>query len=298
MAAACCVCTGNGRLLDESCPLCDGDPFFLSEGDAKHDAPLPIFILAGQSNCVGRGNPEELPSDLVERISKSVRICFDLERHRPEETHTSGWVSLTPQCQVNPQFGKHFGPEFSIADGLLPKFKHSELLVAKFAMGSSSLVMPNRDNGDPEWNPEGEHMTAFIQFLRDQCKRLDRPAYFAGIFWNQGNSDLKVKESDESSKRYSERLVALVTCLRHELQLMHRGLPFVACHVRKGSKAKTTQNVNAAISKACDMLENATCVELPESVTLLPGDEFHFDGQSLLSLGSELASAMCKLLNE
>jgi len=297
MSKSCRLCHGSGLLLEGrswACSLCEGDPFFCDD-EFVADLPskaLPIFILAGQSNCVGRGAPSDLSADLAERVASHVRICFDLERHRPEEAHASGWISLTPSCQVNPQFGPHFGPEFTVADDLRIALSCSDILVMKFAMGSSSMVMPSRDGGNPEWDLEGEHVRAMIQFLREHCTSVGRPAYFAGMFWNQGNSDLKVKESDGSAAKYTDRLVELVTQVRSELRQFHRGLPFVACHVRKGSKAKTTQQINAAISKACDRLADATCIPIPEGANLLPDDDFHFDGTSLLSLGHAYSEAM------
>eukprot|EP00419_Tripos_fusus_P090090 CAMPEP_0172869624 /NCGR_PEP_ID=MMETSP1075-20121228/89544_1 /TAXON_ID=2916 /ORGANISM="Ceratium fusus, Strain PA161109" /LENGTH=272 /DNA_ID=CAMNT_0013719569 /DNA_START=44 /DNA_END=862 /DNA_ORIENTATION=+ len=264
----CQVCNGSGLLLSEVCPLCDGDPSFSYDIQDKGCNPVPIFILAGQSNCVGRGVPEDVSSDLAERIAQRVRICFDLERHRPEEAHTASWESLTPGCQVNPQFGEHFGPEISLADTLLLSMANTaELCFAKFAMGSSSLVI-GRDGGDPEWDPDGGHVNALIKFLQEQCALLGRPAYFAGMFWNQGNSDLKVKQSDGSADKYTDRLVTLLTRVRSELKHLHRGLPFVACHVRKGSKPKTTQQINAAIAKAWEQLDQAMCIPIPDGATL------------------------------
>lgn len=303
MAMSCSVCHGSGLLLKEVCPLCGGDPSFCDDvssadllGADLLGMPLPIFIVAGQSNCVGRGTPSDLPPDLAERVASCVRICFDLERHRPDEAHASGWTPLTQSCQVNPQFGAHFGPEFTMADDMRVALSCSEILLVKFAMGSSSLVMPNRDGGDPEWDPEGQNVTAMIQFVREHCASVGRPVYLAGMAWNQGNSDLKVKDSDGSADKYTERLIALVTRVRSELRPFHRGLPFVACHVRKGSKAKTTQHVNAAISKACEMLADASSISIPEGATLLPNDDFHFDGPTLMSLGHAFAEAMKKLL--
>merc|ERR1719433_1527039 len=90
---------------------------------------------------------------------------------------------------------------------------------------------------------------------------------------------------DGSSERYTETLVQLVARVREDLRQFHRGLPFVACHVRKGSKAKTTQQVNTAISRACERISNAACVPIPDGATLLSGDDFHFDGPSLTCQG-------------
>ena len=266
---------------------------------------VPIFVVAGQSNAVGRGSPSELPAEVVQRVQEArVMICFDQERHRPAEAHTSTWTALTAESQFNPVHGAHFGLEWSVADAMVQATGRG-CHIAKFGMGSSSLVMPGRsdkEHGRPEWDPDGEHFAAFVEFLRDAVCTLGRPAYLAGVVWNQGNSDASVKASNGSTVQYTEKFIELVTRLRHDLQEYHQGLPIVACHVRKGSKPKSTKEVNAAISKACSELEHAACVEVEPVVMQLslvvsePVDMFHFDSRSLLQLGTIQAELLKGLL--
>lgn len=275
-------------------------------------AASPIYLLAGQSNMVGRGIPSQLPPELVARVSDSgAEIMIDLERHRPEEAHaTEGWVPLTPGCQSHPQHGEHFGPEWGIANRLLDDVgQHHRLRFVKYGMGSSSVVVARGD--EPEWLPEGEHVTQLITMARDACASAEREGcgvYLAGLFWNQGNSDLKVKADDGSAQLYTDRLVELVTRLRRELGGLHRGLPVVARHVCKGSsnggpltakKKKHGNTVNQAMDAAFaeGRLERSRCLPLPAttgSVVLL--DSFHFDGPTTLALGKEAAEEMLKLV--
>ena len=158
---------------------------------------------------------------------------------------------------------------------------------------------------EPEWLPHGEHVTRLIDMARDACAaaaREGRDVYLAGLFWNQGNSDVKVKPGDGTAQLYTDRLVELVTRLRHELTGLHRGLPVLARHVCKGSKRKSTAKVNAAMDAAFGQLEHAQCLRLfgedgatlPDTVVLLEDDIFHFDGPTLLALGREAAEAMPK----
>lgn len=271
----------------------------------------PIYLMAGQSNMVGRGDPGILPDELVDRVRKSgAEIMFDLERHRPagwggnpgcpDEAHASdGWVKLEPGCQVHPLGGRHFGPEWGYADQFLREGVERPRFV-KYGMGSSSVVMAR--GVEPEWLPEGEHVTRLIEMAKAACASEGRDVYLAGLFWNQGNSDVNVKPGDGTAQLYTDRLVQLVTRLRRELAGLHRGLPVVARHVCKGSKRKTPAKVNQAMDAAFGQLGHAQCLRLfpedgatlPDTVVLLEDDIFHFDGTTLLSLGKEAAEAMPK----
>jgi len=259
------------------------------------DSEVPhILILAGQSNTVGRGDPEFLDSDLVAQAQKDeIKIAFDLERHRPDEAHASdAWIALTPECQRNPTFGCHYGPEWGVLAVLRKRFPR--LLIAKFAMGSSSLLMQRPDATEPpEWSAESRHRERFLAWLAELRASAGLDAHFIGCLWNQGNSDLKVKASDGSAAEYTARLKQFIADLRGA---SHAELPFVATEVRKGSKPKNTREVNAAIREACAAAGSATCLPLPADAALLPQDDFHLDGLSLLTAGAEAAEELLRLL--
>jgi hypothetical protein len=296
-----------------------------------------ILILAGQSNTVGRGDPITLPADLVARVPGAggsdnaaaedvknqigfdVRIAFDLEAHRPDETHRSdGWVALTPECQANPHFGLHFGPEWGTLDVLRKRFPR--LRIAKFAMGSSSLLVQRPGATEPpEWSADSRHRQRFLEWLgelreslsatqqggkvSDQTptsdsdgKQLRKEVHFIGCLWNQGNSDLTVKVSNGSSAKYTERLKQFIVDLRAATS--HPQLPFIATEVCKGSKPKNTKDVNAAIREACTAAgPGASCLPLPPNFTLIPGDDFHLDGKTLLAAGAEAAAELLRLID-
>lgn len=269
-----------------------------------------ILILAGQSNTVGRGDPSTLPTDLVARAAaNSVKIAFDLEAHRPDEAHASvgSWVDLTPECQRNPLFGLHFGPEWGALSALCETLPN--LRIAKFAMGSSSLVVQRPDATEPpEWSAESRHRERFLSWLTElragtttlqsgeaDCdEKSTAEVKFLGCLWNQGNSDLKVKASDGSRAEYVARLAQFIADLR--AATADPDLPFVATEVRKGSKPKNTKEVNAAIREACTAVDNASCLPLPADATLLPDDDFHLDGPTLLSAGAEAAEELLRMM--
>eukprot|EP00658_Telonema_sp_P-2_P036304 TRINITY_DN26293_c0_g1_i1.p1 TRINITY_DN26293_c0_g1~~TRINITY_DN26293_c0_g1_i1.p1 ORF type:complete len:309 (+),score=52.09 TRINITY_DN26293_c0_g1_i1:210-1136(+) len=254
--------------------------------------PFPVVLMLGQSNIVGRGDPSTLPVPMVESAADHVRICFDLERHRPEEAHTGGWSALTVDLQVNPMFGPHFGPEWSMADRVRAGLGVEQIGVLKFAMGSSSMVIPRATGGECEWDPDGWVVPELVGWVREACDQLGPGAWLVGVYWNQGNSDLKVKQADGSLDLYSSRLGRLMAALREDLGEWHDGLPLVAHQVRKGSKAKTTKAVNAAIAESCSNLADAVCLELEGEAELIADDPFHFDGPTLLRLGVQAGDAM------
>lgn len=265
---------------------------------------VPIYLLAGQSNVVGRGNPAvELPAELVERVHQAgVQIAFDLECQDDALAHASnGWLHLTPGCQRG-KFGVHFGPERGVADRLLLTGGADHVRILKFAMGSTAVVKGR--NGAPEWLPDGPYVDRMIQLAKESCSTTDNGYFIAGLFWNQGNADFKVNPDDGSAALYTERIVRLVHRLRAELP--HRGLPVVARQVCKGSSKggiygntkqkyrKQGKNVNAALQAAFRSDPAARCLEVPEEAMLL--DDFHFDGATLLRLGAEEAETMLELV--
>jgi hypothetical protein len=271
----------------------------MAHATADRPQRTPIVILAGQSNAVGRGTPAELPPALLAPLH-GVRIAFELECHRPDDYHSSGGVAvpLVPDCQSN-QYGPHFGPEFGIAAQLIDADPalYSQMLIVKFAMGSSSLWEARRKElggAAPEWSMDSQHCQRFLRFVEEQRRAAGPGAYVAGFLWNQGNSDLNVSDRNGSGAEYAKRLQTLVESVRggdssggSDAAVV---TPFVAHHVSKKNSAKYTKQVNLAIDAACAALPHAVAVPLPQDNVLL--DDFHSDSTTLLRMGRDAANAM------
>lgn len=232
----------------------------------------PIFILAGQSNMVGRCDEGDLPEEL--RVpSIPISFCWNNDSNFASDdddddvdgnnngAHSNGcWLDL--QCQPSPGLGfVNFGPEFGIAHTLAPRLAAMGVRRAhflKFAMGSTNLHSNwNPDNGQEENVPASQkaHYGRFVHFCRESVEKLrmdgndnadtatttEKP--ILGLFWLQGESDSsKAKDANQ----YLSNLQTFINAFRADMQVSD--LPVVVSPVVwHGKKVKV---VNQALKDA------------------------------------------------
>jgi len=249
MSDVCVVCDGSGRLLHDVCPLCDGNRF-LSADAQQHF----VFVLAGQSNMVGRGTGDELDQTLINFIHAhaDVYMAYDIDKNAKEqENSTSGneFLRLCRETQWS-DGGKCYthGPEWGIAQRVIESLilqredqqhsphsafarqgrptqidtKKPRIYFIKFAMGSTNL--------HEDWCPGGPYFEEFVSFTNTCLRRV---AQIEGgithqhvgaaatttpidcMFWNQGDADASGKAIMRDS--YEANLVKFVTCVWKDL---------------------------------------------------------------------------------
>eukprot|EP00931_Biecheleriopsis_adriatica_P054497 TRINITY_DN3207_c0_g1_i1.p1 TRINITY_DN3207_c0_g1~~TRINITY_DN3207_c0_g1_i1.p1 ORF type:complete len:271 (-),score=46.83 TRINITY_DN3207_c0_g1_i1:219-1031(-) len=221
-----------------------------------------IYILAGQSNMVGRADPSGVPLD------PSVQITWNNDGNFGEPS-TSPWTSLQPQQSVH---GLHVGPEASLQ---VPPRAH----FIKFGMGSTKL-------GD-HWHPEtGEHYQRFLSFVRQAIDAVPMPSRLCGFFWLQGESDTGAAKT---ANAYQQNLIQFVKRFRNDLGAPD--LPFIASQVVW--KGKKLDVVNQAICAACDELQPAAWTSA-DGLTV--ADDDHLDTKSVLEVGDRMSRAYAALV--
>lgn len=263
--------------LPDACPLCGGAG--VPPGDAADSqagtAGCRIFVLAGQSNMVGRAKARDCPATFSP-ADPSAHIIWDNNGNFPGgPDFSSSWVALQPQEASEAVTGcashLHWGPEAMLSVGPQAYF-------AKFAMGSTKIKQ--------HWDPDtGEHYERFLLFLRKAIAAAPAPAQLAGMFWLQGESDTGAAKT---ARDYEDDLVRLVARLRSDLG--EPCLPFVASQVVW--KGKKLAEVNKAIERACAALQPARCVSA-EGLTV--GDDDHLDRRSVCLVGGRMSEAFAEL---
>lgn len=295
----CPVCLGSGLLLrgrlPDPCPLCcdaavDKQPtgFTVFHPPPRVPTTTPVFLLAGQSNMVGRGDPRALDAGLVERLAGRVFICYEHDRNFGPPSVSAGWVPLARDTQYSANGGcRHFGPEFTLADGLLSQY--SSIHFIKFAMGSTNL--------HTNWSPaaaasEGSYFAHFTSFVRQALAAAPQPAALAGMFWLQGESDSG--ESVALVNAYEDNLIRLVTECRAAFG--EPSLPFVASPIVWKGK-KRVLRINTAIKHACASpeLHPARCSSLDLQVSEATHEDGHLNSEALLLVGDSMACAFKEL---
>ncbi len=222
LAALC----GRGRELAAAEPA-STEPAS-TEPESTEVAPTRhLILIAGQSNAVGfDAKPGELPASELDR---QVRFWWRCGDPPPDEHDSLGrrWSHLQPQPlgrpklpRENRQYGNFaqpeggFGPEIGLARTLLTKQPSQPLAMVKAAFSGTGL----RTDWDPASDGEaGSCYRALVQETRAAIKAAREdgdPVQLRAMVWVQGESDANA----EDASRYEERLRAMLTSLRQDLQ--------------------------------------------------------------------------------
>jgi hypothetical protein len=217
---------------------------------AAKEAPLRVFLLAGQSNMEGQGvvdmddpqnynggkgnlvwsmaNSENKMEHLKDAEGKwiereDVEISFKGGGKLRKGPLTIGYTGYGGRSHIGPelQFGHVVGDEFP-----------EPILLIKTAWGGKSLHVDFRP---PSAGGEtGPYYTQMISEIRDALKVLgDRDYTIEGFIWMQGWNDMGSKEA---TAEYADNLVHLASDIRKEFKLPN--LPIVVGELGNSGPAK------------------------------------------------------------
>jgi len=168
-------------------------------------APVPLFVLAGQSNMVGFSSDlNELPHE-YRSVQENVWWYAAGDRWQPLQAPTeplpfSGGVAN----------GTGFGPELSLASVLTARLNRRIALV-KYAVNGTSLAerwLPGKDLY--------QQAIARVRRAKTDLEASGEHVEIAGFFWMQGESDAK---SDRAiAQRYAENFRTFWQQLRRDLE--------------------------------------------------------------------------------
>jgi hypothetical protein len=204
-----------------------------------------VLILAGQSDMVGRGEPDKLSDEVVRRCcgsgegtQRSIRYTYVIDRGSAEGAESAapgfgkgGPLPLLGRESQWSNAGERFscGPEWGIVDELMrdsESDRRNSTYVIKFASGSTSL--------GKDWAPGGGLFQGLVGFVRDSVARIaaeqvgsvvgssetlaeaDRLLRADTAFlWLQGHSDASGNATMRAG--YQKNFVEFVKRLRAEL---------------------------------------------------------------------------------
>jgi len=237
-----------------------------AELPAIKDGPLPVFVLAGQSNMDGSGQAEELPDELKGLLADVLFTRF--------------WgTELKPL--VPAKVCKNFGPEVTFGVEMAGHLKRPVGLI-KLSSGGTSL--------EEHWNPASQdkrglylRLTGYVTGI--QAKQMN--IRIMGMLWMQGEADAKYHS--KTVEQYREKLEALIDGCRKEFDAPD--MPFVcgrvnppgAAYIKQVREAQETVKRKHYAWIDCDGLEKHE-------------DKLHYNTKGQLELGRRFAQAMLKLL--
>ena len=222
------------------------------------DEEVMVFLLAGQSNMVGRGNGSALSEHLLRRLhslsdpkkgdspigyyaaglagagstSYNDSVCsMGIEHRYPVFDLRSSAFQPIERMRLAPVEGcaweksifrldTHFGPEISLGLALNEQWPTRRIVLSKRALSGSTLATG--------WTPGTDGYRALLADVRlIAADHYPRPVVLSGFLWLQGEADAK---DARDAKAYEANLLSLVTNLRHdtgarEMPVVFVGLP-------------------------------------------------------------------------
>lgn len=226
-------------------------------------APLKVFILAGQSNMRGLGDPKELPQVLQR---KQPRVILFQACQADNGLPAHAWIPLQP--------GSLFGPEIGFGSSITMGYPKQQIGLIKLAIDGTSITL---------WSDTGYYKQ--LMDLVKECSKT-RKIDIAGVVWMQGESDAMSQPLAES---YQKNLMTLIAKLRADFK--KPALPFVCGRISSTlprTQFPYLQTVRTAQNTT--KLDRATIVDTDDLPTY--ADDVHFTAKGQLLLGHRFAEAM------
>ena len=234
------------------------------------DASFHIYLLIGQSNMAGRGDPE--PEDLVPH----PRVLS----LGPE----GSWVpAVEPLHWDKPTAG--VGPGLAFGRAIAERYPVARIGLIPSAAGGSPIRVW-REGGHWEQTTNGHpYDDALVR-----ARRAMQDGVLKGILWHQGESD----SNSEGVPTYEARLLNLIGRLR--VALGQPDLPFAAGTLGDFNVARNPQGaeINSVLRRLPTRIARAACVEAAGLGH--KDDDTHFDSAGARELGRRYARAMMALL--
>ena len=226
-------------------------------------AKVRIYILAGQSNMMGKGNTHELPA-AYKRQPRNVKFYYQ-GRLRQLAKYS------------------HFGPEVSFAHEISRAFPHDTHVIIKHVATGSSIQ---------QWLPGTRLFKGMLRqrgFIKEGHDALNQQGIDAvrvdAVFWMQGESDAR---SRQSAARYEDGLKRFISGLRQKLSSPHSS--FIMGEINPEDPAfSMVEAVQKAQRNTQRSLANVMVVPTKGLGKIY--DHVHYDARGQMELGKRFARA-------
>jgi hypothetical protein len=237
------------------------------------EAPLELYLLAGQSNMAGRGDVEQLDRTPVPNV-------FALDSNMI-------WGAAKEPLHFDKSDVIGVGPGFAFGRAMAEANPGVRIGLIPGAVGGSSIRAWRRNEVHQQTNtrPWDDAVSRTFRVLAQQGGGLK------GIIWHQGEAD-----SNEFGPQYEGALMDLVERFRREFQ--DPDLPFVAAPLADYFVAgnPAAADINAATARLPERLPH-TAVVSAEGMTP-KADNVHLDTASAREIGRRYAEAMLTLQSQ
>jgi hypothetical protein len=246
-----------------------------------------VFLLAGQSNCDGRGLASQLSGSLSDYAGPQPEILIHYTNPsygNSNRTLYQNWVTLRPGFSRPPGYGGSlpsptFGTEIG-AGKVLSQFYDNPAFI-KVAEGGTALGVPGQDwyvapLDSPNVGPLYEALIDSTRAALDALEARGDTYTVHGLFWHQGESD------GGRTAQYDDLLAGLIAGVRDELDLPN--LRFLVGELA-ATKAQSFRNVQWQVAR------DSHNVGFIASTALTTSDSTHFDAPSMITFGQRVGFA-------
>ncbi len=261
-----------------------------------------VFLLAGQSNCLGCGgygdSPVPPPYD-----KPQTEVHFWSEKPLSQENTDQSenrWVPLKTGygygliqsgIWVGSKYKNCFGPEVSAGYRLKQLHPKDDVYIIKYAVGATNLFK--------DWNPNGSgrcypvfksRVNAALKNLRD----ANRAPEIAGMMWLQGASDAMAGEY--TAKQYAHNLENFVVAVRKDFDAPNMPIVIGRYSTIWGTPEnnRLLRTAQESVPKVVGHASWISTDDLPVWPQY-PPDVNHFNTKGQIELGIRFADAMYKL---
>lgn len=277
------ACRGDNQLLGDTirqlcCATCAEASSFNPQPESEFpptDETVQIFLLSGQSECVGQAKASDLAAD----ASTYPALQGDMEG--VWFAGYSGGAGGIDRFIIAPMSGgvdrESFGPEISFGERIYSVTKKRTILM-KYCVGgthvrknwnpetASNQWDTSNDDGTAKWMSDNaglnfqskdhlfKNMIYTIRRTKEELKAANVPFEWAGIVWVQGVSDLK-QEGDPKWKTFGEDTARVWEGFRKEIG---SDVPIVDSGASTHNQMKSGKEYATQIVKGC----KATTVEI------------------------------------
>lgn len=222
-------------------------------------AKVRVYILAGQSNMMGKGQTYQLPA-AYKRQPRNVKFYYQ-GRQQPLGSYS------------------HFGPEVSFAHQIARALPNDTHIIIKHVATGSSIK---------QWLPGSQLFNGLLRqrgFIKRDIDLASNGLKVDAVIWMQGERDARTRQNATS---YEGNLKRFISGIR--LKLESRKSPFIMGQINPEDPAfsmiKTVQKAQQNTQRS---LPNITLVSTNGLGKIY--DHVHYDAKGQIELGKRFARA-------
>ena len=234
-------------------------------------APVHVFLLAGQSNMVGRATFDGGAGYPTGTLQYTKSTGFD-----------SSYSDTTLIDAASP-----LGHWDAVAGdmGLAIDFVTDYVAVN----GVNAVLIPAADGGtgfaNAAWNPGNAQYNHAVS-ATNALMTANPTWLFQAVIWHQG-------ESDSVNASFADNFYLMIQSMRNDITTATQSTPFILGELLAGGSATTVLNSGVLTDTPTYNYETA----LVSSAALTSGDNLHFDAASLRTFGSRYEDSLTGLSN-